>query len=287
MRPESFSLNPYEVLGVATDATTAEIQAAYRQHALRWHPDRNPNDEYAMRMMQRVNAAWAILKDAQSRAEYDRSQRGETRSASGPQAWRRPRADSSPGREWYSPPPAVVSCPRCNSTNEEGSEYCYSCGYAFGEGRSRQSSSSQSYAPQYDTDTDLRSGLPAGFFERLFAYLIDSVVAFALAVVLTLFLLDSDEPVLVGRFGWVFVAMPVLYFTILVSTLSTTLGKQILGLRVIRNDGAKIGVGRAFARYLCYTISFLIFGVGFLMILFRPDKRGLHDLICDTRVVYR
>ena len=62
MRPDSFSLNPYEVLGVPPNASTAEIQVAYRQHALRWHPDRNPNDEYAMRMMQRVNAAWTILK---------------------------------------------------------------------------------------------------------------------------------------------------------------------------------------------------------------------------------
>ena len=56
---------------------------------------------------------------------------------------------------------------------------------------------------------------------------------------------------------------------------------------MVRNDGSKVGIGRAFARYLCYTISFLILGIGFLMILFRPDKRGLHDLICDTKVVYR
>ena len=68
MRPESFSMNPYEVLGVSPNASNEEIQAAYRQHALRWHPDRNPGDDYALRMMQRVNAAWAILKDEQSRA---------------------------------------------------------------------------------------------------------------------------------------------------------------------------------------------------------------------------
>lgn len=288
MRPESFSLNPYEVLGVPTNASTGEIQVAYRQHALRWHPDRNPNDEYSMRMMQRVNAAWAILKDEQSRAAYDRWERGDTDAASGPEAWRRPHADSPPGGEWYSPPPpSVVSCPRCNSTNEEGSDLCYSCGYPFGEAQSRQSSSSRNYAPQYDEDTNSLAGLPADFFQRLFAYLIDSIMAFALAMVLVLFLVGSDEPVLGGRFGWIFLAMPALYFTILVSSWSTTLGKQILGLRVVRNDGSKIGIGRAFARYLCYSISFLILGIGFLMILFRPDKRGLHDLICDTKVVYR
>ena len=42
-----------------------------------------------------------------------------------------------------------------------------------------------------------------------------------------------------------------------------------------------------FLRTLCYSISFLILGIGFLMIAFRKDKRGLHDLICDTKVVYR
>ena len=87
MRPGSFSLNPYEVLGVSPNASNEEIQVAYRQHALRWHPDRNPNDEYSMRMMQRVNAAWSILKDEESRAAYDRWERGEANTASGPDAW--------------------------------------------------------------------------------------------------------------------------------------------------------------------------------------------------------
>ena len=73
-------MNPYEVLGVSQDASYAEIQAAYRQHALRWHPDRNANDDYAYRMMLRVNAAWEILKDGESRAAYDRwEQSGERR----------------------------------------------------------------------------------------------------------------------------------------------------------------------------------------------------------------
>ncbi len=291
MRPESFSLNPYEVLGVGTAASTDEIRAAYRQHALRWHPDHNPNDEYAMRMMQRVNAAWDILKDEDCRAEYDRWERGGTENVSGPQAWRRPHAEAHPGGEWYSPPPEVVSCPRCNSTNEESSVYCYSCGYSFDEGQSRQSSTSQSYAPQYDADTDLRSGLPADFFQRLFAYLIDSVIAFALALAFTLTLMGllgmNDVPVIAGPFGWLFLALPLLYFAMPVAVWSTTLAKHYFGLRVVRNDGSRIGIGRAFSRHLCYSISFLILGIGFLMIGFREDKRGLHDLICDTKVVYR
>lgn len=292
MRPDSFSLNPYEVLGVSANASTAEIQAAYRQHALRWHPDRNPNDEYSMRMMQRVNAAWAILKDEHSRAAYDRWERDETRSASGPQTWRRPHADSPPGGEWYRPPPpSVISCPRCNSTNEESSIYCYSCGYPFEEARSRQRSQSSSSAPGHNADTNPRSGLPAGFRQRLRAYVTDSIIALALAMAFTLTLMGQlgmhDVPVIGGPFGWLFLALPLLYFTVPVAAWSTTLGKLLFGLRVVRNDGSKIGIGRAFCRHLCYSISFLILGIGFLMVGLREDKRGLHDLICDTKVVYR
>ena len=292
MRPGSFSLNPYEVLGVSPNASNEEIQAAYRQHALRWHPDRNPNDEYSMRMMQRVNAAWSILKDEESRAAYDRWERGEANTASGPDAWEQPPPGPPPGREWYSPPPpSVISCPRCNSTNEESSIYCYSCGYRFDEAQSRQSSSSRNYAPQYDADANSRSGLPADFFQRLFAYLIDVVCVWVLLIASVLFFSTMEssgsDPVGSSPLVCFIFAFGPLYFSVLVGVWSTTVGKLVFRLRVVRNDGSKVGIGRAFARYLCYTISFLILGIGFLMILFRPDKRGLHDLICDTKVVYR
>ena len=290
MRHESFSLNPYEVLGISTDASTAEIQTAYRQHALRWHPDRNPNDNYAMRMMQRVNAAWAILKDEHSRAAYDRWERGGANTASGPDAWEQPSPGPPPGGEWYRPPPppSVITCPRCNATNEEVSAYCYSCRYPL---QVRQRSQSSGYAPRRNANASPRAGLPAGFYQRLRAYVTDALIAFALAMAFTLTLMSQlgmhDVPVIAGPLGWLFLAIPLMYFTVLVAVWSTTLGKLFFGLRVVRNDGSKIGIVRAFARHLCYAISLLILGIGFLMIAFRRDKRGLHDLICDTKVVYR
>ena len=292
MRPESFSLNPYEVLGISPNASTAEIQTAYRQHALRWHPDRNPNDEYSMRMMQRVNAAWDILKDEHGRAAYDRWERGGANTASGPDAWEQPSPGPPPGSEWYRPPPpppSITACPRCQSFNEPGSIYCYSCGLPFDEARQQQSSPTDDYAPQYDASTNSRTSLPADFFRRLFAYFIDSMIVFALATVLAWTILNlwdmPDEPV-IEMSGWFFLPMHVWYCAFLVSSWSTTLGKLIFGLRVVRNDGAKISMSRAYARYLCYILSSILF-IGFLMILLRTDKRGLHDLICDTKVVYR
>ncbi len=286
MRPDSFSLNPYEVLGVPSKASIAEIQTAYRHHALRWHPDRNPNDEYAMRMMQRVNAAWAILKDEDSRSAYDLWERGETRPASGPQAWRRPRADSAHGREWYRPPPVVLSCPRCDSTNEASSDCCYSCGYSFDEARSQPGQSAGGFHAEYRADELSRYVHHGGFQIRLVAFFIDAIAVFLVVAVL-LSVIDTPITNWFTVIYWTEITLGAPYFALLVGSWSSTLGKRLFGLSVVRLDGSKVGYGRAFGRYLCYSLSFWTFGIGFLMILFRNDKRGLHDLICDTKVVYR
>ncbi len=61
--------DPYKVLGVSPDATDEEIKKAYRKLAMKYHPDRNPDDPEAARMMQKINAAYDQLKnpDAGSR----------------------------------------------------------------------------------------------------------------------------------------------------------------------------------------------------------------------------
>lgn len=76
-----------------------------------------------------------------------------------------------------------------------------------------------------------------------------------------------------------------LYYTVTVSVWQTTIGKRLLGLYVLRTDGSKIGPGRALARYLASIVSVIILHIGHLIIGMRRDKRGLHDLTCDTKVV--
>lgn len=62
----------YEILGVTPHATPAELKAAWRRAAMKWHPDRNRGGEhYAQAEFQRVNDAYAALTHPLRRAEYD------------------------------------------------------------------------------------------------------------------------------------------------------------------------------------------------------------------------
>ena len=64
----------YEILGVGRNATKAEIRKAYRKLAIRWHPDKNPdNKEEARKMFQKIGEAYDVLSDDDKRREYDMS----------------------------------------------------------------------------------------------------------------------------------------------------------------------------------------------------------------------
>ena len=65
-------MDPYAVLGVARDAPTDEIRQAYVALARRTHPDVRGDDPAAAEQMRRVNLAWEMLSDADSRAAIDR-----------------------------------------------------------------------------------------------------------------------------------------------------------------------------------------------------------------------
>ena len=62
----------YEILSVARDASDDDVKRAYRQLALKYHPDRNPDDPEAERNFKEAAEAYEVLSDPEKRARYDR-----------------------------------------------------------------------------------------------------------------------------------------------------------------------------------------------------------------------
>lgn len=131
-----------------------------------------------------------------------------------------------------------------------------------------------------------------GFWIRFLARVVDALILAMVNGVLTL-------PFAVGAagrggarmilvqgiaFGMSF-AVALAYETLFLGRFGATPGKMICRLRVVRPDGAAIRYPRALGRYLATILSQIILFIGYLMAAFDPEKRSLHDRICDTRVV--
>ena len=71
----------YEVLGVAKNASAAEIKKAYRKLARQYHPDRNPGDKDAEERFKEVQTAYDVLSDQEKRKQYDTFGSGDGRRA--------------------------------------------------------------------------------------------------------------------------------------------------------------------------------------------------------------
>ena len=189
--------------------------------------------------------------------------------------------------EWQYSTGAAIHCPRCGNISEPESLYCFSCGLPIDE----RNTAPQPGLPRYEAGNGPKYyGIPAGFWVRLAAWFIDFVVLMVPQLVLIgLWPGFGDYFDEYGSyFHWIdlvnFIGVA-LYYTVAVSVWQTTVGKRLLGLYVLRTDGSGIGPWRALARYFATLFSFLFFCIGYLMIGLRSDKRGLHDLMCDTAVV--
>jgi uncharacterized RDD family membrane protein YckC len=159
-------------------------------------------------------------------------------------------------------------------------------------------------------EPDSLQGYYAGFASRAVAILIDvAIISLISAVVIGAMSVFFDLPSvqrfinwsdsLVPGFSQVFVGLTsarfaglfyllfmYLYFIFFFSTTGQTVGKAIMGLRVVTTDGERMGVKRSFIRTLCYTLSLMPLGLGFLWVLGEDRRRAWHDKIAHTYVLY-
>lgn len=86
-------------------------------------------------------------------------------------------------------------------------------------------------------------------------------------------------------YGLSYVGVP-LYSAFFLSKYGATPGKMACKLKVVRSDGQPLSFGRALGRVYAEFLSAMILYIGFIMVAFdSPERRALHDRICDTRVI--
>ena len=139
----------------------------------------------------------------------------------------------------------------------------------------------------------------AGFWPRLGAYALDRIVL-AMSFRMICQWRHWEMPVLpqvisqetsqqfmdkAGQLLPYLLVLIVLYDVLLNGTFGATLGKMAVGARITCVDGSRLNYGRALLRSLAARFVEMTFCIGYLPILVRPDKRGLHDLLAGTRVV--
>jgi uncharacterized RDD family membrane protein YckC len=132
----------------------------------------------------------------------------------------------------------------------------------------------------------------AGFWVRFAAAFIDGAILFVVQFALQMAFLPifaGNDPVSLLVFSMFLnlfnIAMAATYEGVLIARYAATPGKMALGLQVVRADGSPVALSRAVARYFAKMASALIVGIGYIMIAFDSQKRGLHDHMCETRVV--
>ena len=142
----------------------------------------------------------------------------------------------------------------------------------------------------------------AVFCRRFWAFIFDRVILtlIALFVLIPLnFTVGFGQMVVLPTsfaVNWMSYANPTLCLQVMVldwlyfalsesSGWQATIGKRVLGLRVIDMEGHRIGVGRASVRYFAKYLSAMFFMIGYIMIAFTSKKQGLHDMIAETLVV--
>lgn len=157
---------------------------------------------------------------------------------------------------------ATGLCPSCGRYVSPDAKFCGYCRFQF---RAHQPGA---------------GGLAyAGFWIRFVAWLIDSIILFGVNLVIGMVVTNVASAFFLELF------LAAVYSIAFWIGQGATPGKMAVGIKVVMANGDPIEFGPAVLRYFGYWISGLILGIGYLMIAFSAEKRGLHDNIAGTVVI--
>ncbi len=123
----------------------------------------------------------------------------------------------------------------------------------------------------------------AGFGRRLLSALIDGIVIALVGAAVAFVLSQGQSTVLQGAPAVILQAAYVILLWVNMG--GQTLGKKVMGIKVIKSDGTPIDYVTAIIRYLGYMLSALPLGLGYLWVIWDKNKQGFHDKIANTYVV--
>ncbi len=135
----------------------------------------------------------------------------------------------------------------------------------------------------------------AGFWIRVAAKLIDGlllmVVNLAIGFVVAAVMSSADDPSVVLASTLIASAFQICvaagYSCYFLGKYGATIGKMACGLKVITGEHDAVSYLKGFGRYFAEVLSSIVLLIGYIMVAFDSEKRGLHDRICNTRVVYK
>lgn len=200
--------------------------------------------------------------------------------------------------------PMVETCPKCGYDQVE-TDKCPRCLVIISKYRvyleslgKPPSAPVKSPLPP-STSVVWSAGSPAGFWIRGAALFVDAIVFYTALLLFALIVMLP--PLMAGGIGrppdparvkavnaGYFVVSFVLsvgYSVWMHGRWGQTLGKMATGVRVVKPNGEPIGYGRALGRWFASILSFITFGIGYLMAGVHSEKRALHDLVAGTRVI--
>lgn len=200
-------------------------------------------------------------------------------------------------------------CRECGHKVKENAEYCLHCGVRptnsdkFCQSCGVETKSNQDLCVECGTllkkhtaaGAGDRNSKHAGFWLRFVAVTIDSIIIFVPILIITLIVVFNQysnsyyngysEP----NTGWAYLlgfGVSVLYYAGLHSSKwQATIGKKMMGIKVVDMNGNRISFLRAFGRLLGTYVSGFILYIGYIMAGLTDKKQALHDMIASTLVV--
>ena len=192
----------------------------------------------------------------------------------------------------------TFSCESCSAINATNAKFCSNCGASlvnFSASNTDARGNKASHSHDLDSGALVSEFVFAGFWKRVVAYIIDGAL-FTLVFVLVLStsqesleaLQSGDQEVvnnLMNHYLYFYLAWW-LYFALMeTSSLQGTLGKKLLGIKVVDEQGQGIGFFRATLRHFSAILSSIILSIGYLMSAFTKRKQTLHDMVASCLVV--